>query len=155
MWIMDELHLIISIEVEEIVQQGLKSCYLMYIAGYKCPNIDGTFAIDALDSKKVLLTLVTTFSLGDKPTCDVDWGDNSDITSVEFDPSTTMIVEHIFLKFGVYIPLFTCSDEAGNFQRCPVQNAGCSETEGMFDDFFKSFSTPLKTFVQERLTVKY
>ena len=121
-------------------------------SGYKCSDIEGTFAIDGTDNKKLILTLSTTWSPGDDPKCDVDWGDGSS-EEVVFDPDPSIDVEHTYTDFGVYVLQFSCTDDAGNSQGCPVQNSGCSETAGTFDAFFQSINTPLKCFVHERLQV--
>ena len=100
----------------------------------------------------IILTLQTHWSLGDKPACDIVWGDSSSET-VEFDQDPQLDVEHVYVDYGVYVPTISCSDYAGNFQACPRQNSRCSETAEMFDAFYRSFATPLKNFVHERLAV--
>ena len=126
---------------------------IFFFLGYECSHIQGSFAINATDDKKLLLTLTTTWDQGDAPKCDVDWGDGSN-DEVAFDPSTTVEVEHDYDDYGAYDLKFSCSDDAGNAQTCPAQNDGCLESPKLFDDIFRDFNTPFKCFVNERNQVR-
>ena len=123
-----------------------------FFSGYECSNIKGTFAIDGADGKKLILTLTTTWSQGDNPKCDVDWGDGSN-EEVAFDPTTQIDVEHSYDDYGAYSLKFACSDEAGNAQRCPAQNDGCVESPDFFDAIFRDLNTPFKCLVNDRIQV--
>ena len=122
-------------------------------SGYECSNIRATFAINGTDNKKLNLTLTTIWDLGDNPKCDVDWGDGSN-EEVVFDPAAHIDVEHTYSDYGAYALKFDCSDDAGNGQKCPIQNDGCVESPELFDVFFRSLTTPFKCFVNERIQVR-
>ena len=123
-----------------------------YVTGYKCWKVEAIFSRSVTVSKMILLTLKTTWDPSDKPTCNVNWGDDM-LEEIIFDKVSQVTADHVYTDFGIYTPTLSCEYNDTSSESCPNQNAGCSEDPAIFDNFFKKSKTPMKHFVHEKLTV--
>ncbi|XP_052820382.1 uncharacterized protein LOC128246229 [Mya arenaria] len=116
---------------------------------YDCKHYKVTFSNDPNDDLTVDMNIELQGGLtkGDKPKCDLDWDDLSTENVEIKDPITT--VSHKF-TIGIYFITLDCESDLGK-ETCPNTRSDCVRTSDFLDDFFGSFSTPMKFFAHEAI----
>ncbi|XP_052820379.1 uncharacterized protein LOC128246226 [Mya arenaria] len=122
---------------------------------YDCKHYRVTFSIDdpvfpLAVNMTIELQRGLYVSRNSKPSCQVSWGDTQ-ATNVRMDGITTYTL-HTYLQVGIYFISLRCASHFGD-ENCPNSMSDCVTTSDFLDDFYTSFSTPMKFLAHEAILV--